>query len=189
MPQFRIIRPIVARRTRSDRISPAPTAFHASVASDLAIDVFQLPANTFATSAASEASREPRPSRGHSLVTWRTQIWQLRNPKITMDLPDPVNAVFQADAFRVRPVEAPRKSGGLPLFKPSLKIQRDDPHNQNSAVTVAPVSTVLHVRAALKVCLNRAISSKAGPSVVMPALQRTAPGYWQPIAGGRPASQ
>jgi hypothetical protein len=29
-----------------------------------------------------------------------------------------------------------------------LKIQRDDPHNQNSAVTVAQVSTVLHVRAA-----------------------------------------
>ena len=41
-----------------------------------------------------------------SLVTWRTQIWQLRNPKIKMDLPNLVNAVFQADAFRVRTVEA-----------------------------------------------------------------------------------
>ena len=136
-----------------------------------------------------QTPRQPPSATEGSLVTWRTQIWQLRNPKIKMDLPNPVNAVFQADAFRVRTVEAPGKPGGLPLFKPSLKIQRDDPHNQNSAVTVAPDSTDLHARAALKVCLNRAISSKAGPSVVMPALQRTAPGYWQPIAGGRPASQ
>ena len=72
----------------------------------------------------------------------------LCSPKIKMDLPNPVNAVFQADAFRVRRVEALGKPGGLPLFKPSLKIQRDDPHNQNSAVTVAPVSTVLHARVA-----------------------------------------
>ena len=83
-----------------------------------------------------------------SLVIWRTQIWQLRNPKIRMDLPDPVNAVFQADAFRVRPVEAPGKSGGLPLFRPSLKIQRmilitktlrlRSPRSQRSSTCVLP---------------------------------------------------
>src|SRR3984893_9289621 len=43
------------------------------------------------------------------------------------------------------------KSGGPPLFKPSLKVQRDDTHNQNSGFAVAPVSMVLNARGALKV--------------------------------------
>jgi len=33
------------------------------------------------------------------------------------------------------------------------------------------------------------ISWRAAPSVLEGVRQRTAPGYWQPTAGGRPASQ
>ena len=58
-----------------------------------------------------------------------------------------------------------RKSGDPPLFKPSLKIRRDDTHTQNSALA-SPRSTVLNARPALAVHLNRTISSKAGLSVV-----------------------
>ena len=85
-----------------------------------------------------------RPTQGSHL----RRPWQLRNPKKRMDLPDPLTPFFKP-MRSVRPVEAPGKSDGLPLFKPSLKIQRD-PHNQNSAVTVAPVSTVLHRACCLK---------------------------------------
>ena len=49
----------------------------------------------FAGIQSSARPRQPPSATEDSLVRWRTQIWQLRNPKKRMDLPDPLTQFFK----------------------------------------------------------------------------------------------